>query len=101
MTDDNHDDPGVHLVGFSAMSEMADRARMEAEVQQATVYRFLDELAPEQLVALRMILNQDSKSAMNNYWDGQVATLLRRIHGVDPWTGLTPQEAIERQGARR
>ena len=97
MTDHDPDDhPPLVLDIGGALRAAHERHHMESEDRAASVDRLLDGLNVEQLIALRYLLNQDSKSAMNNYFDGQVITLLRRVHGVDPVTGLTPIEALER-----
>jgi hypothetical protein len=100
----NDEQPHVHAFAIpvpESIRRERDRERMEAEERLASVDRFLDSLNVEQLMALRYVLNQDKASAMNNYFDGQVVTLMRRVHGVDAVTGLTPQQAFERQAAGR
>ncbi len=102
MTDHEHDEE-PHGFAFAfpvpeAVRSAHERHRMEAEDLSARAYRLVDTLTPDQLIGLRFILNQDSESAMNNYWDGRVVAILRRVHGVDPLTGLTPLETLERAG---
>jgi hypothetical protein len=105
--DGNNDHPtGPHFHGIAipvpdGVFPDPRRARMAADEREASVNDLLDSLNVQQLVALRRLLNMDQESAMNNYVDGQVVTLLRRIHNVDPHTGMTEQEAIEAAALRR
>jgi hypothetical protein len=103
--DDQNDDREPHLHGFAmrvpeglirAMEHEHDRAHMEVESFQQRIFSFFDSLNVEQLMTMRTILNADAKSWANNYFEGQVVTILRLIHGVDPDTGLTAEQALAR-----
>jgi hypothetical protein len=100
-----NDDDEPLIGGFSIISgdlrDAHSRHRMEMQSREARCNHFLDSLNVEQLVALREILNMDEKSPMNNWVDGQAYTLLRRVHGVDPHTGLTEQEALEQAATEK
>ena len=98
MPDDN-DEP--RAFGFAipipdGIREERDRRNMAAEERSRAVDRFFDGLNVEQLMILRTIFNQSDAATMNQYFDGRVYELLRRVHGVDPDTGLSPIEALER-----
>lgn len=105
MTDQTPDDdmPGFAVpvpAGLLAgLQEQHDRCLMDRESRQLRLNRFLDSLDVDQLLALRDILNHDSTSAMNNYWDGQVAAILRLIHHVDPGTGQPEPTISDLTGA--
>ena len=106
MTDDDHEeDHEIHGISIplpglrnllAQTSAQHEREHMEGMSTQQQIYGLLDSLTVEQLLALRVMLGIDSKSAMCNYFEGQVVSILRLVHGVDPATGLTPQEALER-----
>jgi hypothetical protein len=66
-----------------------DRRHMALDVVMTEVYNFLDGLNVTQLLAMRRILNlgDGGECVNNNYIDGQVITLLRRVHNVNPSTG--------------
>lgn len=96
MADDNEHghDHGVHGFGFPLPPGLADvitgqrdRQVMGAQVAETEVQHFLDGLDVGQLLALRRILCMDNDSSTNNYFDGQVVTLLRVVHKVDAWSG--------------
>lgn len=77
----------------AALTADHDRAHMRAEERDARITRFLDSLDVDQLMALRSILNMggpDTAFGLNQYYDGQAATLLRVVHHVDPDTGEDP-----------
>ena len=103
MSEHEHDDEpafGIAIPIPACVRQAHDRQHMKAEDRAAAVDRLLDGLDVEQLLALRTILNLANPERMNQYIDGQVVTLLRRIHGVDSSTGLTPQETLEREANR-
>lgn len=98
MADDNHDDHDHdrEIHGFAiplpaafaeSLAGEHDRGRMQARVAETNIYHFLDRLDVEELLVLRRMLNCDQDSASNNYFDGQVVTLLRVVHQVDITTG--------------
>ena len=95
MTDhDPHDEPqgfgfAVPVPGglLDGLRHHHDMQTIERATRASRIDRFMDGLDVDGLLALRDILNQDSASAMNNFFDGQCVTLLRRIHHVDPQTG--------------
>ena len=103
MSDDDTD--GAPMFGpipvpagvFEAIQRGHEAAHMRAESREARIEHLLDTLDVEGLLALRLILNhgdQDSAWAMNQYYDGQVASILRRVHQVDPYTGEDPTQAL-------
>lgn len=114
MSDDNTpDDDGPRGFGISipmpaqivqALAAEHDRAHMSAEDRTARVEQFIDGLDVEGLLALRTILNAggDAKRhwAMSQYLDGQVVTLLRRVHGVNPETGRDAAAELLEAAAR-
>jgi hypothetical protein len=63
------------------------RRQMHAQVAENEVMHFLDSLGVDQLLALRRILCIDNDSTSNNYFDGQIVSLLRVVHKVDITTG--------------
>lgn len=88
--DDHSDDPHIHVVpaGMAeALQHASEMHAMAVDAQTSRVYRLLDTLDPDGLLALRTILNQDQTSTSNQYWDGQIASILRVIHRVHPYTG--------------
>lgn len=92
MTDHHDDDAHFAAVPVPAevlagMVRHADLHAMDRQQRQLRLDRFLDGLDVDGLLALRDLLNHDTDSSMNNYFDGQIRTLLRRIHHVDPRTG--------------
>lgn len=105
MTDHNDDNDNPTSFGgfaFPMPPELAQQMRrhhdmhqMASEDRTLRIFRFLDTLDAEALMTLRMILNQDSASAVNNYFDGMVVTLLRRVHHVDPDTGKPETDLID------
>lgn len=94
--DDEHEPehPLAAILFGAAQSEEAQRRHREAHEREAMarddyfarLYGFLDELTPDQLVVLRSILNVGSRKTLQ-FIDGQVVSLLRRVHEVDPITG--------------
>lgn len=116
MEHDDHDDHeghDHHLHGFSIpvpaglgrlLQEAAgssDRSEMQVRSMQERIYSLLDSLNVEQLMALRVMFGTDGKSPMCNYFEGMIVTVLRLTHGVDPESGLTPQEALEQAEAKK
>jgi hypothetical protein len=69
-----------------------DRAHIAADANQARIDRFLTALDVDGLMAMRTILcmGDMAKSLSANFWDGQVVSLLRYVHKVDPDTGKDP-----------
>ena len=101
MSNDEPNDDGQEIHGFAmpvpagllrAISADHARAHMEQDAGQNRIYQFLDDLSVEDLLTLRAVLSMTEKYP--NFVDGMVLTLLRRTHGVDPDTGLTPAEAL-------
>jgi hypothetical protein len=89
-----------------AVVEHRDRAEMTATDKRVRVEAFLDGLDVDQLLALRFILNccggEEGAFAMNQYFDGMVYTLLRRVHGVNPDTGRdAAADLLEQEAARQ
>jgi hypothetical protein len=74
---------------FESQQKAQDRRHMAVEVVMTEIYEFLDGLSVTQLLALRRVLNlgDGSECANNNYIDGQIITLLRRVHNVNPLSG--------------
>lgn len=74
------------------LKKQHDRAHMSAEANQARIDRFLTELDVDGLLALRTILNMGDldKNPTACFWDGQILSLLRYVHKVDPYTGRDP-----------
>lgn len=85
---------GITIPIGAMMAQAHDRAHLEAVSMIQRIYAFLDSLNVEQLLCLKKILQADGKSYMNNYFEGQVVTLLRMVHNVDPDTGLTVEQAL-------
>lgn len=99
--DDQHDHEHHHARGFAvplpsgmieAIAASHDRHHMSAHDAANRNAAFLDSLNVEQLVALRGILCADNESASNNFFDGQVYSILRVVHRVDPYSGRDPLE---------
>lgn len=75
-----------------AFKETHDRMRMAAEANEARVDAFLAGLSVDGLMALRTILctGDMAKSCSANFWDGQIVSILKYVHKVDPDTGKDP-----------
>ncbi len=92
MTSPDESNPFVQII--RGLGHDHDRCRMEADAARLEVFEFLDSLDARQLIALRRVLNSPK---LLDYYDGMAHTLLRRIHGVDPDTGKSPEEALAEQ----
>lgn len=91
---DNHDDPRLVVAQVLGGQERArDRAQMASEQSELEINDLLDALKPDQLLTLRRILNLGQR--MIDYTDGQVATILRVVHRVDPATGRSLDAPFE------
>jgi hypothetical protein len=86
MSDDT---PFTEILG--SLGHDIDRRRMEHASTTLEIYEFLDSLSPQQLVAFRKILNMPK---LLDYFDGMAHALLRRVHGVDPDTGRSVEDAL-------
>lgn len=64
-----------------------DRYHMAQEELSRSIDRLLDELNVDQLMSLRKIFAMERDSAIMNNLDGQVISILRRVHHVDSMTG--------------
>lgn len=91
-TPDENQHPLVHV--FRSLGHDHDRFRMEGLATMNELSEFLDSLNVKQLTALRKILNMPK---LLDFFDGQAYILLRRVHGVDPDTGKSPEEALAEQ----
>lgn len=89
-------EPGFEGFGIPLPAELVDvlrrttdRAHMTAEAMAARVDSFIAGLDVDGLMALRSILNTGdmTKSLSANFWDGQIVSILRHVHHVDPATG--------------
>ncbi len=81
--------PGEFLEMLASPDER-DRRRMQGEELRQRVTNFLDTATAEQLLALRVILNMgrgDAAGLSNEFFDGQIVTILRVVHQVNPDTG--------------
>lgn len=87
--DDQHKHEHVHTfaVPLDAVMRQHDRGQQAAEMWTLRMLNFIDSLSVDQVIVLRRILNMDSDSAWNMYWDGQLAAILRLVHHVDEFTG--------------
>ncbi len=101
--DDHGDHPHIH--GFAALplGEMLgvarhehDRAQIRSAEMRATIFGFLDGLDVDQLRALRLILNMcgDSDRELSEFFDGQVVSIMRLVHHVNPDTGQSLEEEL-------
>ncbi len=72
---------------FENMRGLADRRAIAGEAMAMSVYSFMDGLNVEQLIALRRMLCCDEESRMNQFFDGQIVSILRLVHHVHPDTG--------------
>jgi DNA-binding MltR family transcriptional regulator len=109
MTDDMPEGPPDRPHGFAVpvplgalfegLKNQHDREHMAHDAMSMRLNNFLDELSIEHLMTLRHILNQDQDSASNNFFDGQIYTLLRVVHHVDGNSGSAdlplPTESTE------
>jgi hypothetical protein len=86
MTDEN---PLARILG--SLGHDIDRCRMDGAATMLEIYEFLDSLTPRQLAAFRKIVNAPK---LLEYFDGMAHTLLRRVHGVDPDTGRSVEDAL-------
>jgi hypothetical protein len=90
--DESSQHPFVQILrGFGHDHE---RCRMEVDAIWNEIAEFLDSLDAKQLTVLRKILGAPK---LVDFFDGMAYTLLRRIHGVDPDTGKSPEEALAEQ----
>lgn len=96
MADDeeSQDHNHIPLVGISLSdllgqqhAEHVEHHRMAAEFTQLNFTNFIDGLSIDQLLALRRMLCSDNDSVSNNFFDGQIFSILRLVHKVDPVTG--------------
>ena len=70
-----------------------ERTIMETDAGIHEMWSLLDSLTPRQLVSLRWILHLGSDMTPSALFiDGQIVSILRTVHGVDPETGLTVLE---------
>lgn len=74
--------------------EAHDRRVMRARDNTTRIHEFLDGLSVDQLLALRIILNQSGPEETNQFFDGMVVSLLRLIHKVDPESGEDPAKKL-------
>jgi hypothetical protein len=72
---------------FEGLKSQHDREHLAHDAMTMRLNNFLDEMSVEQLMTLRHILNQDQDSTSNNFFDGQIYTLLRIVHHVDANSG--------------
>lgn len=75
-----------------ALGRMHDRAHMHAEARTQAIYSLLDRLPPDDLLTLRDILRAP-RSARNRI-DGQVVSIMRVVHHVDPYTARPELEGL-------
>lgn len=100
MTEHNPEEPHVHVVVPEMLRAAHARREMQVAERSAAIDRLLDGLGVDGLMAMRTILNQGSPAESNQFFDGQIRTLLRRVHGVDPDTGMTEQEMLTQAGGQ-
>lgn len=86
---------------FEHMHAHQDHHDMENATMAQRINALFDSLDVEQLVTLRRMFAMDGRSGMNNYFEGQIVTMLRRVHNVDPESGLTMEEALALADAQR
>jgi hypothetical protein len=101
MAEDDHEEPHIHAMPLSALLDSAkdareahDRAHMNRDALINRIYAYLDRASKEDLLVLREMLVMDPKSWSNNYFEGQIVSILRLAHHVDPDTGLTEAETL-------
>jgi hypothetical protein len=85
---------------IAAISHRHDQTHMRAEEREARLFRVLEKLDAESLLAWRSVLNAGSPKtayAMNQYVDGLVVSQLKYRLGVDPNTGEDPMEKLLRE----
>jgi hypothetical protein len=93
MSDDGFDAIGFPLPIPKEIADLLrkghDQAHMSAEANAARVDRFIAGLDVDGCMAFRSILNMgDMRQSMSaNFWDGQIYSILKYIHRVDPETG--------------
>lgn len=100
MPDDNDDDmprgmafpidPAALFEVITGHRKQHERAHMEADRRTMSVDNFMESLTPEQLLALRYVLNAGKPTKIMQFFDGQAYALLKWKHGVDPHTGDDP-----------
>lgn len=79
------------------LQKQHDRANIAADANQARIDNFLTSLDVDGLMAMRTILNMGDlgRNPTACFWDGQIVSLLRYGHKVDPDSGRNPLEATE------
>lgn len=77
---------------IETLRKQHDQAHMAADAEVARIDRFISGLDVDGLLALRVILNTGdmSKSVSANFFDGQLVSILKYVHGVDPASGKDP-----------
>lgn len=74
------------------LTRLQTKAAMESEDRGKTIEQLIVELSIPQLLAFRKALHLRRTGL--THLDGQIYSLLRLVHCVDPATGLTAEEAL-------
>ena len=110
MSDDNNEpeEEGSSIVGpipipVSMLKAMLGRAehdhskcQLDNDARIARLERFLDTAPVDYLLAVQDMLVQIDDNERASWFLGQIYTILRVVHGVDPHTGETHEEKMSR-----